>query len=331
MPSSIPAYNINYNAYNAFRSGHNANNKGQFFQGEGAASLQADPSEVLTSRIPGEHEGVSEIRAPRTGVGSGININFCPVINPTISPQFNPSIQPEIKPIINTLSSNGLREMVREDEPSMKQPKRIGSNSPSIGSICAGDKGEQHQINSIVLRQCHSSIQPKQEIGGYDIIQEPAKTIIINNYYGSEYSCGPCAEYLQRSRRLSEPFGIGRQLHDKQKFAFQPFIQMEYPSGCRPLCNLYNEFMQEFLYNKKRRRSRGLFRKCDVYQLVGYDTNINSPISLINKVLEKFSRGELGVMILPNWSGQSWSYMLEKLSVKMKILGRSEEVLFPGV
>jgi hypothetical protein len=29
----------------------------------------------------------------RTGLGSGININFCPVINPTISLQFNPLAQ----------------------------------------------------------------------------------------------------------------------------------------------------------------------------------------------------------------------------------------------
>jgi hypothetical protein len=48
-------------------------------------------------------------------------------------------------------------------------------------------------------------------------------------------------------------------------------------------------------------------------------------------VLEKFSReGELGVMILPNLSGQTWSYMLDKLSVKKKILGKSEEVLYLG-
>jgi hypothetical protein len=58
---------------------------------------------------------------------------------------------------------------------------------------------------------------------------------------------------------------------------------------------------------------------------------LHPPISLINKVLEKISKeGELGVLILPNWSGQSWSYMLDKLSVKMKVLGPSEEVLFPG-
>jgi hypothetical protein len=55
----------------------------------------------------------------RTGVGSGININFCPVINPTISPQinptFNPTIQQEIKPIIFAVSSDGLRKMEYED------------------------------------------------------------------------------------------------------------------------------------------------------------------------------------------------------------------------
>jgi hypothetical protein len=58
---------------------------------------------------------------------------------------------------------------------------------------------------------------------------------------------------------------------------------------------------------------------------------IHPPISLINKVLEKFSReGELGVLILLNWSEQSWSYILDKLSVKMAVLGPSEEVLFPS-
>jgi hypothetical protein len=74
MRSSMPAYNINFNAYNAFRSGYNANNnnKGQFFQGRGADSRQADPSEVLTSRIPGEQEEVSETRAPRNeGASNG--------------------------------------------------------------------------------------------------------------------------------------------------------------------------------------------------------------------------------------------------------------------
>jgi hypothetical protein len=58
---------------------------------------------------------------------------------------------------------------------------------------------------------------------------------------------------------------------------------------------------------------------------------IHPPILLINKVLEKFLReGELGVPILPNWSGQSWSYMLDKFSVEIKVLGKNKKVLFLG-
>jgi hypothetical protein len=50
--------------------------------------------------------------------------------------------------------------------------------------------------------------------------------------------------------------------------------------------------MQEFLCHKKRLRSRGLLRKCNAYQLVGYDCN-NTPPDIINQqgVREFFKRG----------------------------------------
>jgi hypothetical protein len=89
-----------------------------------------------------------------TGVGSGININFCPIINPKISP----TIQPEIKPIIYTLFSDDLREMEREHESPIEQPERIGCNSSSSTSICVCDKGEQNQDDPVVFRQRHSSL-----------------------------------------------------------------------------------------------------------------------------------------------------------------------------
>jgi hypothetical protein len=188
-------------------------------------------------------------------MGSGININFCSVINSTISPQFNPSIsptiQPEIKPIICELSSNGLREMKRKYESSIQQQERVSSNSLGVKSLCTDNWGKQDQINSVVFRQLHSSLQPEPKSWGDNIIQEPSQTIIVNNYYGSEYSSGTRAGYLQRSRRLSESFGISRRLSDKQDFTFFPFEQVGCFPGRRSFCNIFDSFMQEFLFHKK--------------------------------------------------------------------------------
>jgi hypothetical protein len=77
--------------------------------------------------------------------------------------------------------------------------------------------------------------------------------------------------------------------------------------GIHPDVNLFStsttSFCKSFCAIRNVRGREG-FRKCHVFQLVGYDANITPPISLINRVLEKFSReGELGVLILPNWSG----------------------------
>jgi hypothetical protein len=146
----------------------------------------------------------------RTGLRSGININFCPVINPTINPTISPTFQPQIKPIICSLSSDGLWKMESECEPTIEQQERIGFNPSSTTSICACDKGEQNQIDPVILGQRHSSLQPESKSCCDHLVQEPSKTLIINNYSGSEYSSGACAGYLQRQRQLSESFRISR-------------------------------------------------------------------------------------------------------------------------
>jgi hypothetical protein len=135
--------------------------------------------------------------------------------------------------------------------------------------------GKQDQINQIVFRQRHSSLQIESKSCGDNIIQEPSQTIIVNNYYGSEYSCGTLDGYLQRSCQLSESLGISRRLLYKQGFTFCTFDQVGCFPGHRPFCNIFDSFMQEFLFHKKRPRSRGLSRKCNVYQFVGYDLIIH--------------------------------------------------------
>jgi hypothetical protein len=59
---------------------------------------------------------------------------------------------------------------------------------------------------------------------------------------------------------------------------------------------------------------------------------IHPPIPLVTRSLQKFIRDgtKKGILVVPDWKGQSWSHLLKSLSVKKIILGSSTEVLQKG-
>jgi hypothetical protein len=58
---------------------------------------------------------------------------------------------------------------------------------------------------------------------------------------------------------------------------------------------------------------------------------IHPPIPLLGKCLRKIlQENAAAVIVLPNWKGQSWNTLLGRMSKKMMILGKSEEVLTKG-
>jgi hypothetical protein len=58
---------------------------------------------------------------------------------------------------------------------------------------------------------------------------------------------------------------------------------------------------------------------------------LHPPIPLIGRCLRKVLNEEVGaLMVLPDWRGQSWSVLLNKMSQQSLCLGRSENILIPG-
>jgi hypothetical protein len=58
---------------------------------------------------------------------------------------------------------------------------------------------------------------------------------------------------------------------------------------------------------------------------------VHPPIPLIGRCLRKvLAENASALVVVPNWKGQSWNNLLNKLSKKMLIIGKSEDVLLPG-
>jgi hypothetical protein len=59
---------------------------------------------------------------------------------------------------------------------------------------------------------------------------------------------------------------------------------------------------------------------------------LHPPIPLIGRCLQKILLENVpAVLVLPHWGGQSWSVLLRKMAVREMIVGRSEEILIPGL
>jgi hypothetical protein len=58
---------------------------------------------------------------------------------------------------------------------------------------------------------------------------------------------------------------------------------------------------------------------------------LHPPIPLVSKCLQKILRENVpAVLVLPDWKGQGWSVLLQKMTHNSVYLGRSEDVLTPG-
>jgi hypothetical protein len=58
---------------------------------------------------------------------------------------------------------------------------------------------------------------------------------------------------------------------------------------------------------------------------------MHPPIPLIGRTLRKFAEeGKTGILIAPDWKGQVWSPLLNKLKRRKILLGESSEILVPG-
>jgi ribonuclease HI len=58
---------------------------------------------------------------------------------------------------------------------------------------------------------------------------------------------------------------------------------------------------------------------------------LHPPVPLVSKCLRKILEENIAaVIVLPHWKGQSWSVLLNKMSVKEMVIVKSDEVLVPG-
>jgi hypothetical protein len=58
---------------------------------------------------------------------------------------------------------------------------------------------------------------------------------------------------------------------------------------------------------------------------------LHPPVPLVARCLRKILEENVpAVIVLPHWRGQSWSVLLQRMTAKQMILGRSDDVLLPG-